>query len=239
MPRVTNSLIIKRRPLAVAAAVLACLATPSTALAALGQGGSWFSWSEQVNANDCKDPTDPISAVFYGSGVRGTYMQGNDDRDGHVAYHAGWKSYGPDITEVDQFHSQGRYGCRRSVENQPAGRPGLGNDRGHIRLWFSSYPTNNNQPVMLGTPHFENWDEGCRPPVGNHAVESNEVNTRQGYDGSGFDKGRRYIGRRFRRGGHHGVSFSPYVGNTAPQRQCNGRTASSNGHVAYISVGRP
>jgi hypothetical protein len=140
--------------------------------------------------------------------------------------------------------------CRRNDGlDDGADHSGYGHDRTHIRLWDGNDPSVPNRQTFT-TPHLEDWywatpTSKCGSSTyaglafGSHAVKSGAVD--RGDDlrerqGSGFDRARAFVARRFRKANY--ATRSEYKGNTRSVKQCNGQYAGSNGNVYYIRVGK-
>lgn len=173
---------------------------------------------------NCKgNRLDPVGVVFYGR--RADANNSLDMLTNHAEMFLGGGA------------EEGKQGLFVYVSNDPRdalvcqenvdSRSTFDEVRHHARVWNSkkfAWPS----PKSVGTPHKEQL---CGFP--HHCVlGNNETN-----DGSsGFDKGRRYLKRKFMAAGNHPVT-TVFWGNTAGIPQRDGDVAASNGHVLRVKVG--
>lgn len=237
-----NATRLVRAALMAVAVAAVSLALPGAASA--GQFGSQYSYVD----SGCNDVSDPINAVFFGTGSNDYLVRSGK---GHIYYHTGWThhTYPAGKTEGESYYGAGSLGCLPSLTFQPAEAPGPFHSRYHVRRFAASagngWKDAHGNDVTLATPHHEDWVQGCSNGTGNHAVDKGAVDRGSEWEtdkGSGFDRGRRKLRVRFSKDPRGGVGrhkiFNAYWGNTRSKKQCDGDWAGGDGNVAWIGVGR-
>jgi hypothetical protein len=199
---------------------------------------------------------DPISTIFFGSAAYPRVLAGYErggpfqaDVKGDITKHTGWTRHNSD--NIFRQEARTDHGCVvNPTDTDLASTSGYGHDRWHLRMW--PLHVNGDEPFYTTTtPHREDWyygdgtdndnDCGTGPGTGSHAVERGAVDRGpQHYErhGSGFDRGRRFLYRAYKKHAPRHEIYNRNIGNSRSVKQCDGEYAGSNGTVAFIGVGR-
>jgi hypothetical protein len=165
---------------------------------------------KERSGSGCRTHVDPINVVFYGSRAHRVGTRHN------IIRHMNWRN----SSGSGQYFAS--HGTCYGMDFQ-RGSDGGTSTRFHVRIKQAPHKDRERRWESVGDAHHEDAVFPC-----GHAVDAN------GSQGSGFDKGRRQITRRFKRKGHH--TEYHYWGNTERFKQCDDDVASSNGKVGWIQV---
>ncbi len=176
--------------------------------------------------SNCIRETDPIGVVIFGDGITAQNQQEM------VQYHTNWF---PGNAADSQFTLNNGSSCdAMDADNQSA----CGScDRYHVRLNYVGHPNyfsfaaghvvSTSQNVVVGTPHYEVWDDGCKPGL-------------LGLGSTGGHRTLDYAGARdvltTAMASEHPWE-QVWYGNDNPQLQCESRSPSvarGDGFVNYI-----
>jgi hypothetical protein len=171
----------------------------------------------------CKDPIDPINAVFYGKSA--TWQR----TSGFITKYAGWENG----DGSDQNFKSGRH-CRVQAIQRASG--GNASSRFHIRLSQVVGRDRKHRRATVGDAHHEDLNvvTNCFPA--GHAVDKGTADDPTP-NGSGFDQGRAELAGAFRAKGRK-VSYQNW-GNTRAFEQCDGDLAGSDGLTALMTIPKP
>lgn len=166
--------------------------------------------------SNCGNASDPVTTMFKGSKAKVPNALRSIEK------HAGW------TTETGSTQSLWVNAGTHMTCNAMGGQRASGlTTRFHARVWRVPHSSGSSKKVMVA-PHHEDFVVlgGCFPA--GHAVDSNGAN------GSGFDRGRRNLRRKFKNHGHH--TSGGNWGNTRNFKQCDGDWAGSNGNSVVIGM---
>ena len=153
--------------------------------------------------------TDPVNVVFTSWGTWGR-------AESQVESHASW------TTASGAMQSFGDHDSCSPLHTQRASGDG---SRFHVRV-RGQHPDATLGWTALAAAHHE--DLVIVPLPCGHAVDAN------GPSGSGFDRGRDELERRFAGAGH--TSYRVWWGNTQSFKQCDGDYAGSDGWTVFIQL---